>query len=76
MPSHAHCSAEIRRSGLKEPATLARLSMCESVFKVLVIGEPKVGKTAFVARYCTREWLSNYKTTIGGTYSHPDNVAS
>ena len=40
--------------------------MCESVFEVLVIGEPAVGKTAFVARYCTKEWLTNYKVTIGG----------
>ncbi len=45
---------------------LALSSMTESVFKVLVIGEPKVGKTAFVSRYCTREWLPNYKATIGG----------
>ncbi len=40
--------------------------MSEVVFKMLVIGDPKVGKTAFVARYCTREWLLNYKATIGG----------
>ena len=48
--------------------------MCESVFKVLVIGEPGVGKTAFVARYCTKEWLANYKVTIGGKPETPSYV--
>ena len=46
------------------------MSGTERVFKVLVIGEPKVGKTAFVARYCTKEWLTNYKATIGGECMH------
>ena len=46
------------------------MSGTERVFKVLVIGEPKVGKTAFVARYCTKEWLTNYKATIGGELVH------
>lgn len=42
-------------------------SMSESVFKVLVIGEPAVGKTSMVARYCYREWIENYKATVGGS---------
>lgn len=42
------------------------MARTERVFKVLMVGEPRVGKTAFVARYCTREWLPNYKATIGG----------
>ena len=40
--------------------------MCESVFKVLVIGEPTVGKTSMVSRYCCEKWLPNYKATVGG----------
>ncbi len=40
--------------------------MSESVFKVLVIGEPSVGKTSMVARYCYRDWIENYKATVGG----------
>lgn len=40
--------------------------MSESVFKVLVIGDPKVGKTSMVARYCYRDWMPNYKATVGG----------
>ena len=40
--------------------------MCESVFKVLVIGDSNVGKTAMVARYCHNKWLAHYKVTLGG----------
>ena len=40
--------------------------MCESVFKVLIIGDPEVGKTSMVARYCYRDWLPHYKATVGG----------
>ena len=40
--------------------------MCESVFKVLVVGDSSVGKTAMVARYCHNKWLANYKVTLGG----------
>ena len=40
--------------------------MCESVFKVLIIGDPQVGKTSMVARYCYRDWMPNYKATVGG----------
>ena len=41
-------------------------AMCESVFKVLVIGDSSVGKTAMVARYCHNRWLAHYKVTLGG----------
>ena len=40
--------------------------MCESVYKVLIIGDPQVGKTSMVARYCYRDWMPNYKATVGG----------
>ncbi|XP_064400512.1 ras-related protein Rab-7L1-like [Halichondria panicea] len=43
--------------------------MSESVFKVLVIGEPSVGKTSMVARYCYRDWIENYKATVGADYA-------
>lgn len=47
--------------------------MCESVFKVLVVGDSGVGKTAMVARYCHSKWLANYKATLGGeNYDHTD----
>ena len=42
--------------------------MCESVFKVLVIGDCSVGKTAMVARYCHNKWMAHYKVTLGGRY--------
>ena len=41
-------------------------SMCESVFKVLLIGDHSVGKTTFVASYVLNKWIANLKTTIGG----------
>lgn len=34
-------------------------------FKVLVVGEPGVGKTSLVARYTLNKFSGNYKTTIG-----------
>jgi len=43
--------------------------MCESVFKVLIIGDQFVGKTSMVARYCLNKWLPNYKATIGADYA-------
>ena len=36
------------------------------MFKVLVIGDSSVGKTAMVARYCHNRWLHTYKVTLGG----------
>ena len=44
--------------------------MCESVFKVLIVGDCSVGKTAMVARYCHNKWLANYKVTLGGKFVH------
>ena len=43
--------------------------MCESVFKVLLIGDHGVGKTTFVASYVLNKWVPNLKTTIGGNVS-------
>lgn len=40
--------------------------MCESVFKVLLIGDHSVGKTTFVASYVLNKWVPNLKTTVGG----------
>lgn len=34
-------------------------------FKVLIVGEPSVGKTSFARRYATGEFTGQYKTTIG-----------
>lgn len=34
-------------------------------FKVLIVGEPSVGKTSFGRRYATGEFTGQYKTTIG-----------
>ncbi len=42
--------------------------MCESVFKVLLIGDHSVGKTTFVASYVLNKWVPNLKTTIGGKF--------
>ena len=49
--------------------------MCESVFKVLIIGDMSVGKTSMVARYCHNRWLPNYKATLGGKAEASDRRA-
>lgn len=35
------------------------------IFKVLVIGEPSVGKTSLIRRFTSRPFIENYKCTIG-----------
>ena len=43
--------------------------MCESVFKLLLIGDSGVGKTAMVGRYCYSKWMPNLKVTLGGEFN-------
>lgn len=35
------------------------------LFKILVIGEPSVGKTSLIRRYCSGNFTDKYKSTIG-----------
>ena len=35
-------------------------------FKIIIIGDPRVGKSSFVKRYVQGTFSSHYKTTIGG----------
>jgi len=37
----------------------------EMIFKVILVGEPNVGKTSFMMRYCKDEYSTIYKSTIG-----------
>eukprot|EP01079_Euglenida_sp_SAG-EU17-18_P007312 gene7312-6884_t len=37
----------------------------DDLFKVLVVGEPGVGKTALIRRYVHNIFQANTKTTIG-----------
>lgn len=41
----------------------------EVSLKILVVGEPSVGKTSFVQRYCRCSFSTEYKTTIGVDFS-------
>lgn len=40
--------------------------MTEILFKVIIIGNPTVGKTSFVQRYVNESYRRDYKMTIGG----------
>lgn len=40
--------------------------MTECSYKVLIIGDTKVGKTSMVMRYTSNKWLNSVKPTIGG----------
>lgn len=40
----------------------------EVLFKVIIIGDPTVGKTSFVHRYVNYSFRRDYKMTIGGEY--------
>ncbi|XP_033647494.1 ras-related protein Rab-7L1-like isoform X2 [Asterias rubens] len=39
--------------------------MNEKLFKVIIVGDSRVGKTAFVDRYVHNRFNDNYKTTVG-----------
>lgn len=34
-------------------------------YKIIILGNPKVGKTQVVCRYCDEQFSKNYKKTIG-----------
>ena len=40
--------------------------MTEYLYKVIVIGNQDVGKTAFLDRYVNNTFNANYKKTLGG----------
>ncbi len=39
--------------------------MSEKLFKVIIIGDPTVGKTSFVQRYVQDSFKRDYKGTVG-----------
>nr|CAD7430537.1 unnamed protein product [Timema monikensis] len=41
------------------------LTMPEKLFKVIIIGDPTVGKTSFVQRYVQNSFRKDYKGTVG-----------
>jgi small GTP-binding protein len=42
----------------------------ELIFKVLVVGEPGVGKTSLIKKYVNGVFTGRYKSTIGADFSH------
>jgi GTPase SAR1 family protein len=41
------------------------VEMSEKLFKVIIIGDPTVGKTSFVQRYVQDSFKRDYKGTVG-----------
>ncbi|XP_011499150.1 PREDICTED: ras-related protein Rab-32-like [Ceratosolen solmsi marchali] len=50
-------------------AVLGHFGQQELLFKILVVGDYGVGKTAIVRRYTEGKFSSNYKTTIGADFA-------
>ena len=42
--------------------------MAEYLYKVIVIGNPEVGKTALLDRYINNKFVGQYKKTLGGRF--------
>ena len=40
--------------------------MNEKVFKVIFVGDLRVGKTSFIIKYTQNKFSPNYKPTLGG----------
>lgn len=38
----------------------------EKLFKIIIIGDPTVGKTSYIQRYVHQSYQTDYKGTIGG----------
>jgi small GTP-binding protein len=60
---------EIRARTPKPPRPGADLDSYSYLFKVMIIGEGAVGKTALVNRYTTGQFETDYKTTIGSQFA-------
>jgi Ras-related protein Rab-7L1 len=45
--------------------TSARQKLPEKLFKVIIIGDPTVGKTSFIQRYVQNSFSKEYKGTVG-----------
>lgn len=43
--------------------------MPEKLFKVIIVGDPTVGKTAFVQRYVSNIFKKEFKGTVGVDFS-------
>ncbi len=63
-----------RRQPINDVRYMSAMSMTApkmlGPFKVLIIGDPRVGKSSFVKRYVQGVFANHYKTTIGGNVKY------
>lgn len=65
----AQASAQVVEDVLADKPRLRAVRKDKHVFKLLVLGNSKCGKTSFIQRYCNDRFDPSYNITIGADYT-------
>ena len=61
-----HCLSCVIQLDCRNTMAIPEDEERERVYKVLLVGNGRVGKTSFVERYVNNRFSARYKDTIGG----------